>query len=130
MFTKYINVNYLVFWYLQTTQSVNQENYLKIAKLFIFIESYKHLNVQIDEILHDLSDGLVASLLDVLCEFYSIVDISSYQPITSLRRSSIYSQHSTLTASKFYSWDYVLLRDIKNIGSSLSNAVNNGIFGS
>lgn len=111
-------------------QNVNQENYLKLSKLYIFLDTYKHLNVHIDEVLHDLSDGLVSSVLDILCECNFLVDLTGYQPISLLDMSNVKLDYSTLTATQFYSWDYVMLRDIKNLGHSILDFVNNGRFSS
>ncbi|XP_071169468.1 uncharacterized protein [Mytilus edulis] len=110
---------------------VNKENYLKISKVYILMEVYKNLNVEIDNKLKDLSNRVIASLNDILCEFSLLVNISGYRPIETLDRNTIINQqHKTFTASKFYNWNYILLRDLKGFSRSVLNSVKNGKFDS
>ncbi|XP_063431524.1 uncharacterized protein LOC134714215 isoform X2 [Mytilus trossulus] len=110
---------------------VNKENYLKISKVYILMEVYKNLNVEIDDKLNVLSNRVIASLNDILCEFSFLVNISGYRPIETLDRNTIINQqHKTFTASKFYNWNYILLRDLKGFSRSILNSVQNGKFDS
>lgn len=95
------------------------------------MEVYKHLNVEIDNKLKDLSNRVIASLNDILCEFSFLVNISGYRPIETLDRNTIINQkQKTFTASKFYNWNYILLRDLKGFSRSVLNSVQNGKFDS
>ncbi|VDI62734.1 Hypothetical predicted protein [Mytilus galloprovincialis] len=110
---------------------VNKENYIKISKVYILMEVYKNLNVEIDNKLKDLSNRVIASLNDILCEFSFLVNISGYRPIDTLDRNTIINQqHETFTASQFYNWNYILLRDLKRFSRSVLNSVQNGKFDS
>ena len=105
---------------------VHQENYLKISKVYIFMELFKHYGI--DRTLRERSNDIVASLNDILCEFSFLVDMSGYQPIAALDRNIISREYTTLSLTQFYNWDYILLRDTRTFGRSLLNAVKSSQF--
>ena len=123
--TIYFMIKHMPLFFLKNPE-VNKENYLKISKIYVLMEHFKKF--EISKTLHDLSNGILVSLTDILCEFLLLEDTSGYQPIRNLDRTLISKDYQTFSLSEFYRWDYILLRDMKTFGRSVLDVVKYGKF--